>query len=525
MNKEKNGQKIVDYTGRDYDSLLQSMRALIPAKLPEWKNAESEADFGNVLLQLFAHMGDILSYYQDRIANESFLGTAQSRRSVIQHLQLIGYRLATAAPASTTLDIILPGDCQGKFKVTQGDAFSTKSEKGKPSIRFEYTGETPLEFNCEDGVPFKNEKGEKKKRIVGIPVEEGQLIRNEVLSISIGMPNQQFQLTHPSLIVRSLAQNQHMNKDIGLVTERDGSIETWTLRESLAFSGGEKDYILEIDEEDRATVIFGDGLAGAIPPKDAVIKVKFYRVGGGQRGNVPARSITTVVDAPALTRLGATVVNLEPATGGAGRESIEHAVRHAPHVFRTLSDGEPFSLKRSVTAQDYQALALDFPGVGKVRAEPSNWNVVTLYVAPERGGHVSDVLRANLLNYFEDKRPLSTIIEVEDVEYVEIFVTAMVGIKSYYKTPDVVEEIKEKTGSLLAFQNVQFGQTLYLSKFYEAIEAIESVEYVNIQEFRRKGQTEPIAPEGMISLKESELSQAPEAEPYNDAIKVNIDVH
>ena len=52
-----------------------------------------------MLLQLFAHMGDILSYYQDRVANESFLGTAQTRRSVIEHLRLIGYKLATAAPA------------------------------------------------------------------------------------------------------------------------------------------------------------------------------------------------------------------------------------------------------------------------------------------------------------------------------------------------------------------------------------------------------------------------------------------
>ena len=96
------GRPIIHYAARDYDSLLQAMRDQIPYTLPEWTDAESEADFGNALLQLFAHMGDILSYYQDRIANESFLGAAQTRRSIIQHLQLIGYRLGTAVPASTT---------------------------------------------------------------------------------------------------------------------------------------------------------------------------------------------------------------------------------------------------------------------------------------------------------------------------------------------------------------------------------------------------------------------------------------
>ena len=55
-----------------------------------------------MLLELFAHIGDILSYYQDRVANESFLGTARTRRSVIEHLRLIGYELGTAAPAAAS---------------------------------------------------------------------------------------------------------------------------------------------------------------------------------------------------------------------------------------------------------------------------------------------------------------------------------------------------------------------------------------------------------------------------------------
>ena len=75
--KQINGSPVVDYMARDYESLLQAMYALVPSKLPEWKDFANEADFGNVLLELFAQMGDILSYYQDRVANESFLGTAR----------------------------------------------------------------------------------------------------------------------------------------------------------------------------------------------------------------------------------------------------------------------------------------------------------------------------------------------------------------------------------------------------------------------------------------------------------------
>lgn len=326
------GQAIVDYMARDYDSLLRSMREQIPYKLPEWTDYESEADFGNVLLQLFAHMGDILSYYQDRVANESFLGTAQTRRSIIHHLHLIGYRLATAAPASTLLTLDFPADCREIVIIRRGDAFATRSSRDRPSVRFEYSAEQPLEINCGALVPRDG-----RKVVPGVlPVEEGRLVRDELLGASDGTPNQRFPLAHPRLILRSLGQGQAINRDLILRTELGGAITEWRLQDSLAFGrANQPDFVVQIDEIDHAAVLFGDGSFGAIPPAGAVIRAT-YRVGGGRHGNVPAGSIDTIVDAPQLSLLAAGVMNERAATGGADRESIENAVRHAPAVFRSL---------------------------------------------------------------------------------------------------------------------------------------------------------------------------------------------
>ena len=503
--KRENGRTMIDYMARDYGSLLQSMRDLIPDKLPKWEDYESEADFGNVLLQLFAHTGDILSYYQDRVANESFLGTAQTRHSIIHHLKLIGYKLATAAPASATLTLTVPADCEETITISKGDAFATKSQKDKPSVRFEYTREVPLIIDCRD-LPVV---GDKKQVEAVIPVEEGRLVKDEILGTSDGTPNQKFPLAHPGLILRSLGRGQEINKDIILITQPGETIEEWNLQESLAFSREEqRDFVIEIDEDDRATIIFGDGAFGAIPPNGIVIKAT-YRVGGGRHGNVAANTIQTIVDAPQLALLGAKVTNPEPATGGAERESIEHAVLHAPTVFR--------SLKRAVTKQDCEELALDFKGVGKVRAKAAGWNTVKLFVAPEGGGYVSDVLKANLLAYFEDKRPISTTIEIEDVDYIKIYVTAEVGIENYYAEEDIEARVQETAGSLLAFDNVDFGQSIYLSKFYEAIEAIEGVAYVNICEFRPESKAAGyLEPSGKIELTDNEIPIIPN-HPVNDA--------
>jgi hypothetical protein len=516
--KRSNGHEVIDYMARDYDSFLKSMRDLIPEKLPEWKEFESEVDFGNVLLQLFAHMADIISYYQDRIANESFLGTAQTRRSIIHHLRLVGYKLSTAAPASTTLTVTLtvPTSNNNTIAISRGDAFATKSQKDKPSVRFEYTRETPIKIDLstlsED--PITNTK----QYIGEIPVEEGHLFKDEILGVSDGTPNMKFQLAHNGLILRSLGEGQKINKDIILITVLGETIEEWTLRDSLAFSReAQKEFFIEIDEEDRATVFFGDDTLGAIPPPGATIKAS-YRVGGGLQGNVAADSIQTIVDANQLSLAGAMVTNPNPATGGADKETIGHAVQHSPNVFR--------SLKRSVTSEDYEALALDFKGVGKVRAEASNWNTITLFVAPEGGGHVSDVLKANLLAYFEDKRPLSAIIEIEDVDYVKIYVTAEIDVESYYSRDDIKEKVKNEAGDLLAFRNVDFAEPIYLSKFYEKIEDIDGVKGVHITEFRRPKQEENIEPSGKIVLNSNEIPSNPDDlddEPdYAGGIKVEI---
>ncbi|MHC4117216.1 MAG: baseplate J/gp47 family protein [Planctomycetota bacterium] len=536
--KKMNGRTIVDYMARDYDSLLRSMRNLIPGKLPEWKDYESEADFGNVLLQLFAHMGDILSYYQDRVANESFLGTAQTRRSIIQHLRLIGYTLSSAAPASTELTLTVPADCDKTVTISKGDAFATKSQKDKPSVRFEYTREEDLTIDCNTlpvAVKLATNKeykicgslpagggwdvkvdpatNQKYKLRKGVSVEEGRLVEDEILGTSDGTANQRFPLVHPRLILRSLGQGQDINTDIVLVTRLGDKIDKWKLQETLAFSRDEqKDYIIDIDEEDQATVIFGDGAFGAIPPVGAVIKAT-YRAGGGSHGNVSKDSITTIVDAPQLALLSAKVTNPDPATGGADRESIEHAVMHAPHAFR--------SRKRAVTAEDYRSLALGLKGVGKVRAEAAGFNTVKLFVAPEGGGYLSDVLKANLLAYFEDKRPVATIIEIEDVDYIDVYVTAKVEVERYYSRDDIKEKVINAAGSLLAFDNVDFAQTIYLSKFYEAIEAIDGVRGVNIKEFRRKeSKSGKIADEGKIKLGDNEIPQIPEDPDYAGGIKV-----
>ena len=60
-------------------------------------------DFSIALLDAFATVADVLTFYQERIGNESFLRTATERRSLLELARLIGYELRPGVAASTFL--------------------------------------------------------------------------------------------------------------------------------------------------------------------------------------------------------------------------------------------------------------------------------------------------------------------------------------------------------------------------------------------------------------------------------------
>ncbi|HEY5955232.1 MAG TPA: hypothetical protein VIV60_01715, partial [Polyangiaceae bacterium] len=92
----------VDLVTKDFDGFLQLLADRVRVQNQDWTDL-SPASLERVLLELLAHHGDMLSYYQDRVANEAFLDTASQRYSIRQHGLLLGYQLFEGQAATTTL--------------------------------------------------------------------------------------------------------------------------------------------------------------------------------------------------------------------------------------------------------------------------------------------------------------------------------------------------------------------------------------------------------------------------------------
>ena len=80
-----------DYTSRDYLSIRQDLLSRAADLIPEW-TSRAPSDFGVMLVDLWSYTGDILHYYIDKAAAETYLGTATRTESVLAIANLLDYR-------------------------------------------------------------------------------------------------------------------------------------------------------------------------------------------------------------------------------------------------------------------------------------------------------------------------------------------------------------------------------------------------------------------------------------------------
>jgi hypothetical protein len=105
-------EPIIDYLAKDYASFRQGLIDYIPTLIPAW-NERHEADIGIMLLELLAYIGDDLSYYQDAVANEAFLGSARQRISVRRMVRLVDYTISDGVSARAFVHLSLTAGSTG----------------------------------------------------------------------------------------------------------------------------------------------------------------------------------------------------------------------------------------------------------------------------------------------------------------------------------------------------------------------------------------------------------------------------
>jgi hypothetical protein len=114
-----------NYLAKDYASFRQLILDRMARTTPGWIE-RSPADLGVTLVELLAYAGDQLSYFQDAVATEAYLGTARRRVSVRRHARLLDYPMHDGCNSRTW--VLFHADPGAPVPVPRGTMLLTQAK-------------------------------------------------------------------------------------------------------------------------------------------------------------------------------------------------------------------------------------------------------------------------------------------------------------------------------------------------------------------------------------------------------------
>jgi len=236
-------------------------------------------------------------------------------------------------------------------------------------------------------------------------------------------------------------------------------------------------YITQTDNEDKTTVIFGDGQRGTRLPTGVENVKAIYRTGIGKPGNVAAEQVSLLATRPLGVK---SVINPLRASGGADRESRDQARRNVPLAVMALD--------RLVSVQDYADFSRTFAGIGKAsaaRLSDGRRQLVHVTIAGADDIPIDETsdLFHNLrqaLHQFGD--PFQAIkIAVRQVKL--LVIVARVRLLPDFQWESVEPDIRAGLLETLSFERRALGQDVASSEVISTIQGVGGVAYVDLDVF------------------------------------------
>lgn len=436
--------RAIDYATKDYEGFRQLMLDLIPQYAPEWTDT-SQSDFGVVLIELLANGLDILSYYQDKNFNESFLATAKTRKAVINLCRMLGYELAHQTPAIHKIEFTKEESfLDDTIIIPKGTKIGTDATEGAQVV-FELLEEDVI---LPAGVSTATSYA-----------THGITITDNILGTSDGTEFQSFKLAYPDVLKDTL-QVVTIENEREIAWERVGDF--------LSSEQGDRHYTISTNEANEMFIHFGNGLSGRIPTKNTVIKAH-YRVGGGTIGNVGLNTINSFVD---VEYAGVTFKNTELYLRGEDVEDIEHAKLVAPKHFRNFG--------RAVTKLDFEDIVMEIEGVAKAKCiETFNENGdLHIYVVPSDYGALTEGLEKKILDKLNQVKLVHDNPILFSTDYTEFTVDLQVITYSNYINSDVTNRVEEAILNFFDVGKMEFGDDIFISSIVGEVMKVEGVRNV-----------------------------------------------
>jgi hypothetical protein len=307
-----------------------------------------------------------------------------------------------------------------------------------------------------------------------LPVTRGQTVSNEILGSGDATVNvgQEFVLQKSPLT--------YLQDGPGYKSTLQVWVDGVEWQEVPSFYGQPPNAALFVTSEDDRNmthVQFGDGVYGSRLPSGTNNVVATYRYGSGAASPDPG-SLTVILKSwPGLKA----IVNPVAAGGGADPDPPQQIKTYAPQSVLTFG--------RAISADDYEAIAAEAPGVTRARAywswDPNQMRMMVKVYVGDDDNAVADA-RTALAGADDPNRPVNVILATP----VPMTLTLALVIGPLYQPPDVLAAvttaITDPDQGLLGANAVQIGQSIWQSQIYQACQSVPGVVAVHGLQFGRK---------------------------------------
>lgn len=465
---------------RSYQQIKAKLvESLMGLKDPQGQKLITDYSEGNILiiiLSLFAAIAEVLHYYVDNMARETFLSTARRYDSVVKHGALVDYHARAAIAA--TVDVILSRSITGnsigaKLTIPQGTLFTDSSGNSWLSARdvIWYSNVT----TCK--VPIIQHERYTASALNNMVIPTGDRV---ILNLGT-LPNGKYY------------EQGSMSLQI------DG--ETWVLVDTFAKSKPtDKHFTVSVDESLSPYIMFGDGTFGKKPAAGAKITNVVFYLTNGTQGNVKSNTITSVPSVISSSITDATVSNAYDAGGGSNYENFTMLKEHIPLSVKTLGV--------AITKEDFESLAMLVDGVNKAKADYECGRKLTVYISPDGGAVASSELINRVYNLLSQRAPMTTWLKVKSAGKVQIILKMDVTGKKSYKTAEIQTQILTALYNAYSPEQAQIGGSVRVSDIYALIDNLSTVDYLHLTKFYIKPWPTTIYGNKELNLGQFKLNKA-----------------
>ena len=451
---------VLDYTSRDFTAIRAQLVGLARGLMPEWETAGETSDFGTLILEMWAYMGDVMHFYIDRTASEAFLGTAVRRQSVLYIADMLGYRPIGQQAASVELFFSLDANAEASVTLPASTRVYNETDNADSLVIFE----TDMEITINPG-----------DTDIPTTATEGVMVKDVLLGVSLGIPNGEFLIRDKGVVFNT----------VSIRSDEAGQTLPWSFVTDLSLARPTQAvFTTFLDDSDMTHVVFGDNAAGRIPPVSANLYVS-YRFGVGAEANdLAPDSINTISAAtvPGVDMWGVSVRNPTSPLGGTDPESVDAMRFSIPRAASRIKS-------RAVTLNDYADLAMQVAGVAKSVAHGTVYTAVHVKIAPQDGAADDTYMKRlcdTVEDYMKDKIIVGSTVyaepssNVEDELWLDIYIRVLLHVVEGYNRTAVRLQVEAVIRQTLSFNAVDFGWRVAIGKVYRAALAVQGVEWVEV---------------------------------------------